>query len=77
MGVSMFGTGKKTIWDLGFSGSSGKKFLSPFESKYKYCLFLYRFFSFYQKVPSGLDHACFFSKYFTTLHPLQPKFNFY
>ena len=30
----------------------------------EYCIFLWEFFSFYEKVPSPLDHVAFFSKYF-------------
>ena len=57
-------------WHLGLSKSPGNKFLRPSECKYEYCIFLYEFFSFYEKVPSGYDHACFFSKYVTATHPL-------
>ena len=79
MGVSpIFGAGKK-IWHLGYSRKSRNKFLELFESKYEYCIYIvyeyciYELFSFYENVPSALDHACFFSKYFTAPHLLQPK----
>ena len=51
---------EKAIWHLGFSKSLGNKFLRPSESKYKYCIFLYELFSFYEIVPSAFDHAGFF-----------------
>ena len=63
----------EAIWHLGLSRSPNNKFLSPFESKYEYFIFLYERSSFYEKVPSAFDHAGIFSKYFTGLHPLQPK----
>ena len=73
MGVStMFSTGKKNNLAFGYSKSPGNKFLRPFECKYEYCIFLYELFSFYEKVPSTLDHACFSSKYFYAPHYLQP-----
>ena len=64
---------EKAIWHLGLSKSPGNKFLRPFENKYKYCIFLYELFSFYEIVPSAFDHAGFFLKYFTATHPLQPN----
>ena len=74
MGVSnMFGTRKEADWHLGLCRSPGNKFLRPFESKHEYCIFLHELFSFNEKVPSTLDHAGFFSKYFTASYPLQPK----
>ena len=78
MGVStVFGTGKKSIWDLGLSRSPGNKFLRPFESKYGHCIFQYELFSFCEKVLSAFDHAGFFSKYFTAPHPFNPNDIFY
>ena len=74
MGVStMFGTGKKAIWHFSLSRSPWNKFLRTFESKYEYRIFLHELFSFYEKVPSALDHAGFFVKYFTTTHRLHPE----
>ena len=64
---------KKTIWQSGLSRSPGNKFLRSFERKCEYCIFLWELYSFYKKVPSALDHAYFFSKYFTAPNPLQPS----
>ena len=44
--------------------------LRPFESKYEYCIFLYELLSFYEKVPSALDHTgVFFEIYYRTAPP--------
>ena len=64
---------KETIWHLGLFKSPVNKFRILFKSKYEYCMFPNDFFSFYEKVPSALDHAGFFSKYFTATHHLQPN----
>ena len=51
---------QKQNWHLDLCRSPGNKFLRPFERKYEYCTFLYELFSFYKKVPFGLNHAGFF-----------------
>ena len=50
----------KNIWHFSLSRRPGNKFLRLFEAKYEYCIFQYELFSFFEKVPSALDHACFF-----------------
>ena len=73
MGVSNVWYRKKAICHLGLPRSPGNKFRRPFDSKYKYCIFLYEFFSFYENVASAHGHAGLFLKYFTIPQPLQPK----
>ena len=65
---------KRTIWHLGLSRSPGNKFLRFFESKYKYCIFLYGL-HFTKKFLLLLTIQGFFSK-FTALQPLQQKWYF-
>ena len=73
MAVStMFGTGKKcTIWLFGFSRSTGNRFAMQHVRRKcdKYCIFLWEFFSFNEKVPSPLHYVAFFSKYFNLYLP--------
>ena len=68
MAVStMFGTEKKyTIWHFGLSRSPGSKFARQCEAvNLMNIVYFYKiFFSFYEKVPSPLDHIALFSKYF-------------
>ena len=64
----MFGTGKKIIWHLGLARSPGN-FLGPLKENMAIVYFYMNLFSFCEKVPSALDHADFFSKYFTAPHP--------
>ena len=57
---------KYAIWHFGFSRSAGNKYASMHEAvNVMNILYFYEiFFSFYEKVPSPLDHVALFSKYF-------------
>ena len=71
MGVfTMFGTRKENFDILGLSRSPRKNFLSPLKVNINIVDF---YMNFYEKVPSTLDHAGFFSKYSTAPRPLQHK----
>ena len=73
MGVStMFGTGRKQFGIWVFLEIQEINFLGALKLNMSIVYFYLNFFSFYEKVPSVLDHACFLRNNFPHHTPSNP-----